>query len=339
MTREDTKSNLLRELSGIAQKLPISDYCAWALGRLRSELPFDRALWIIGTHAGEVEVLASFQLDHQQFLAGYSGVKDVDPMFQHVRTFTGTAVQANANELNADQSRLKEWVFELGVPIAMSLGDEKAATGVIQTISIYRTAWGMPFSDAEAHLHEQVAPTLFEGLRMVRAEQIRQELFETWSTHNSLATVSPEGAVFDMEERFLQNMALNFKNWCQPHMPDIIARRLRQDGGDWTLRHKAVQIRCSKGPGSLRVLVMTELGPLGALTNKQFAVAELYAKGYATKAIARVFNNKVSTIENHRKTIYNTLDISSNNELTRCFSILEFPSIPNSPRENPPALA
>ncbi len=65
---------------------------------------------------------------------------------------------------------------------------------------------------------------------------------------------------------------------------------------------------------------------LGKLTNRQMEVFELIGRGYSTKAIAKVLNRSVKTIEAHRENIKLKLNVSSSRELVR-FASQQFVSV------------
>ena len=313
---------LENEIAEAVQDKSMVEYCEWALDSLRKAVSFDRALWVLGTSEGDFEVVASQGVDARKVEEGYAGLNRIDPVFEHFKNSPDTVLCIDITQLGDDRRSLRDWVEEMSLPIVMSLGTLQPESGVIQGINVYRSLDCPRFSAGEAERYKPLALALLDGLRKVRTERIRKELFENWAQQNHLATVTDAGAIFDIEDGFLQGLRLNFPNWSGPLVPEQIQRYLKAPSTSWSFRQKSVRISSRPAKG-LSLLVMTDLGPLGQLTDKQYQVASMYARGDATKVIARKLCNEASTIENHRKSIYARLDISSNNELTRLFTMLD----------------
>ena len=310
------------EIAEAARNKTMIEYCEWALASLRKAVSFERALWVLGTSEGDFEVVASQGIDADKALRGYAGLNPIDPVFAHFKNSPDTVLCIDTGQLKDDQKALRVWAEELSLPVLMSLGTLHPESGVIQGINVYRSLGCPGFSAVEAERYKPLVQALLQGLRKVRTERIRKELFENWAQRNYLATVTEAGAIFDIEDGFLQGLRLNFPNWNGPLVPKQIQDYLKAPSISWSFRQKQVQISCQPARG-LSLLVMTDLGVLGQLTDKQYQVASMYAKGDATKVIARKLCNQASTIENHRKSIYAKLNISSNNELTRLFTLLD----------------
>ncbi|MFK7976999.1 MAG: response regulator transcription factor [Halioglobus sp.] len=174
------------------------------------------------------------------------------------------------------------------------------------------------FTEADRHLLEALSQPMFEGLCTAREVDLKQRLFSSWNNVNSIARVSQQGAILDMEKSFVQGMKASWPEWSGPELPaDLFEFVVNSHSHRW-LRKKTILIAKMREDNNT-LLVMRQASRLGVLTPRQFEVAELYSEGHNTKVIANKLSKEVDTIKNHRKNIYSALDIRSNNELSRLF--------------------
>ncbi len=310
------------EIEQQSELLDPESFCNWGLKKLAEHIDCSSALWALLHHDGEGEFLAAHNIDREPFLAAYQPVAELDPIPPLLADNPSQAFHSDARTDETIDSRFREWAIDNNLHQSLALGWTHPASKAVNGIALYRSNTMRVFDDQDKAVFEQLAPLLYQGLRRGRELQIKNFLFSQWKARNLVCSITSRGVVIDMEDACIRAMQTTWPSWDGPHLPDELLALLKQPQGAQEYRKGGLLFRIL-AYGFHYILVVTQLGRIGQLTDRQYQIAALYAQGATTADIAVQLSLKPSTVENHRKNIYAKLRLSSNNELTRRFAITQ----------------
>lgn len=184
--------------------------------------------------------------------------------------------------------------------------------GLGHFLTLFRSDPARPCTETERGLKERLFPHLVEALMQARCLYMKQEggAKQGYAIADNtlfLATITPE---------FKELMAKEWIDWSGSRLPGEVCAVW---SGKPRTFYRGKRIIVSLEPDQQLVhVVVRARNAIDVLTEKEFPIARLFAKGLKKNEIAKGLGNSRYTVENHIKSIYEKLKVSNKAELAAC---------------------
>lgn len=273
--------------------------------RLRRSLAFDKGLWIRGALLPEgpvVHLMCKFNGEYSRLVQGacrtWPMYLPIDPL-----SINKTTIFC---ELSAE-ARMKTTVSTLYTV------DVARHTNLINVIALHRFRDSPYFTEADKQFEQSITGSFFRTLNDCLALSVRQSITQRWRDLNSIASCTPNGIVYDVENSFVDRLRKEWPGWTGPMLPKVLLRLLDGPARSFWIGGKVIVRRLGYNTGSL--LFISDLGKCACLTGRERQVAALYANGLNYRQIATYICIAMSTVRNHLASIYMKLGVSNKSAL------------------------
>lgn len=290
-----------------------------ALARLAQWLPFDSAVWASGRLTPQGPDFHTVQLWRQppELLIDYESVKHLDPLFQRSAASPGRAFSAEAR--TTLPAAFMPLVERYGLAHAMSTITLSARSGLLNGISVWRSAPDRPFRREDEAAMEAAFPHLLKEAEM----RLLHGGAGTGGPAAARACADASGCLHAAGVRWLDLMQTEDPAWCGPLLPPAWHRLLHPRAPSEPVRLQRTVLRVLPRPPftwlELRLRV-----PWDDLSPRVQTVAGLAAGGQTHKAIARQLGLAPATVRNHLAQAYAVLGIHSRTGLAACLQAARF---------------
>ncbi len=318
-------SRLLLGLHEAAFAAPVETTKEALLGRLRTAIPFDCAIW--GSGAEDPPMIfgiAAVDLP-LELLVAYGAWQSHDRLRAAATASPGTALRLEdlTPEEAARQAVLHEgFCRPAGIDHTLGIADLDAKTRVGELIYLFRGPASPAYSDADCDLLEQCFPHLLAARkrRMLSAfagPNGKPQPAE--ADTRGFAIVDDSAHVHASDQAFGQIIHQVFPDWLGPLLPDLLVK-LVGNGADY-LKAGSVTFNLKRGQG--RHLLRIADPAFATLSPAELKVARLFAEGATSATVAERLNLSPLTVRNHVTAIYQKLGIHSKAELARHMARIE----------------
>ena len=309
----DTADMLIGQLyRGGAQVKP-GQFRLWALRQLRSQLPFDGALWGTGT----LETLEFHTITLLDLPPGLPPALEAsradNPLLPAILEKPGKPVTMQQHWPSGDfyQSNLYRTVFKPhGIEHIMATGQADERGGVYTLLTLYRNNRKKPFTADEQALQGRLSYHLVNAASHLVFAHINRG--QPNLPAGSAACVCDDQGVF-------HEVQAGFLDLLDTHYPDREPRQLpfglpQKSGVNQTIGKLCV---VREPLGELNVVRAWPAGPLDALTLRERSIVAGVAHGLTFKEIARQVGLAPSTVSNHLYRVYDKLGVHSRSALAQ----------------------
>lgn len=190
-----------------------------------------------------------------------------------------------------------------------SPGDER----LLKSVSLYRSNPASAFSEQDRFATERLVPHLDEALtiaRLLAATRLCANADRQWA----IAICDPSGLLLFVDPQFEALVQAEWSPGPLRRLPDAAQAALFRgdEGAQYTGR--TLTMRCVRDAGLLFVKARARV-PADGLSRREFSIAQIIAKGYTHKEVARLLQLSPATIRNHIQTIHQRLGVATNAEL------------------------
>ena len=297
----DRFSHLVLAFYREALELPPDQFQDWALDQLRTLIPFDSALWLMGVlHSDQTATIHSHHCHKisPQVFSDWARCGDRAVLTEKVFNFPGTTFNCVAEcefgpELLAHSRRY-------GIEHLLATTVVDPISRLSELISIYRADRQHPFTEAERFVQQNLVPHLAETWRINRMKA-------TACHPDGRSAVSDrQGVLHLVDPEFARMMRDEWPDWKGPKLPDEMTESLLGPSGRFAGKHLVVSASAS---GDSLLLRGRQKGLLDSLSDREIEVANRYAAGNTYKEIAKALGLAPSTVRNHIGAIYVKLGI------------------------------
>jgi DNA-binding CsgD family transcriptional regulator len=315
---------MIARLYRATAEVPAAKFRRWALEAIRSELPFDAAIWGTG-HESTLQFHTRTALDVDSALFDdLITYRDINPISQYFfvdQTQIGQGINpialserfgqavSMADLLNDDvffQSEIYRLCFApRGIARILSSLHVHQGSATFTLLSLYRFDRDHPFSAEEKALQQQLLYHLLESERhafYLRLQANRHQSGECF------ALVDARGIYYQVDAEFLDLLDL------YAPMPTDRPQQLPFPINATQPSVNGLTVRIEQ-EGELYVVGIQPEHPLDQLTTREWEVVDGIRSGKTFKTIARELGLSPSTVANHLYRIYRKLGLNNRNEL------------------------
>lgn len=313
---------LIARLYRATADVPAAEFRAWALEAVRSELPFDAAIWASGhistqrfhtrtgveVDTGLLDDLIVYRdinpISHYLFVDKVQAGEPFDHSF--LRERFGQAI--NMADLMSDREFFQSDIYRLcfqprGIERILSSLHLHERSGTFSLLSLYRFDRDHPFTDAEKALQQQLLFHLLESER--HAFYLRLQAIDP-QPGECFALVDNQGNYYQVDPGFL--------DLIDHFIPSSETQRLPFAIVDGAPKISQLSFHIVQ-EGDLYIVGVRPTHCLDQLTEREWQVVDGIRSGKTFKTIGKELQLSASTVANHLYRIYRKLGINQRNEL------------------------
>ena len=278
----------------------IDEFRMWALDQARQVLPFDAALWGVGSFEDRRFHSTTTVCLPPEFPGIVERTRSINPAFQVLHDYPGVPVAVS--ELLGSGFRRSAIYRELYRPWKLeqilATATYDARSGLFALITFYRTDAGQAFSPAERRRVGRLVPHLAGAgsssyfRRLARLNRVRH-------ADSHVAVCDRFGVLHEAQPGFVDLLARHYPDWEGPALPFKV-----EDGNvnpDILPKPLTARIRPA---GDLFVIEVWSRTLFDDLSSREQQVAQGLLSGQSYKDVARRIGVSPSTVSTYVKRIY-----------------------------------
>jgi len=299
------------ELYRSASFLEPSEYREWALGRLRSEFPYDAALWSVGESGGGVSSCLAKHLPNELLGDYLSGETYEDDFLSVLCSNSNRSTISQLDIRDLPDSRLKTKLLQYKFTYYSYAVQCDPLTNLTNAVLL------LGFSPANK-CNPGSLPILLQYLHVL-ADAASFNFFlhlgkpALLEKRKSAAVCTSDGMIVECQHKFVSLTKQYWPEWTGPRLP---FGPLAEVSNSTLVGKKKLGVDCSL-LGQHHLVKLWERTPVDELSIKQLKIAGLVARGFTDKEISKETSLARSTISNALHDIYRTLSVSGRVELRR----------------------
>jgi DNA-binding CsgD family transcriptional regulator len=312
--------NLLLELHTAGDLLPFPDFQHEALRLVQAVLPFDSALWAVGTYQPNgIPLIFSVSLFNQpqEMLFSYERVKDRDRAFAKAMAEPGVTANIAAADIawDAHSEPMKVHVERYGMAHTLATLTRGPITELLSSLCLYRSDPARPFSERERAMQQALVPHLVALYDRSRIQFLAdQPKPGQEQKRRAAAIVDGSGMLHSARPSFIQLLLLEWPEWRGPTLPRAMLELVHTAGRTMPFTRIVGQ---ATPVNDLFLVNLREIAPCDRLSEREWAVASAFGEGMSHKEVARRLGIAPGTVRNHLSTAYAKLGVSNKAELVR----------------------
>ncbi len=306
-------NTLLLRLYRLSQELPIQYFQDAALAQIKEVLPFDSSMWGTATTTPAGIDIHTVHLHEiaPEMLVEYETLKHQDVTASMVLGESEVTYSINIETLYAGRAarEYRDFSQRFGVENMLIAADNNPRTQFVHWISLYRADKDAQGSKEERQLLGQLAPHVMQALALNRVMHLGQldAADKAMSPYGS-AIADARGVLYHADPQFSGLAQTEWDGWSGLHLPaqlmvDLLAGHERFLG-------RAIVVHRYYEHGLLFLKARARC-LADQLTQREWTIAQLIAKGESHKEIAQALNRSPATVRNQIQGIYEKLQVSS----------------------------
>jgi DNA-binding CsgD family transcriptional regulator len=307
---------LLLDLHVAGDALPFSDFQREALRLVQAVLPFDSAIWGVGTYQpnGVPQIFSVFLLNQpKEMIADYDRVKDGDRAFAAALTEPGITVNVAAADVvwGPYGEGMKAHIERYGMVHTLATLTRGPITELASAICLYRADPAAPFSEIERAMQQVLVPHLVSVYDRSRIQFLANaQGAGSRQPQGGAAIVDGHGMLHNASSGFIRLLLSEWPDWRGPIVPlDLL-------GADALRSSTLNRIVARATPvNDLFLLDLREITPCDNLSEREWGVARAFAEGMSYKEVALHLRIAPATVRNHLSRVYTKLGVSNKAEL------------------------
>ncbi|SFB36400.1 regulatory protein, luxR family [Collimonas sp. OK607] len=306
-------NTLLLRLYRLSQELPIQQFQDAALAQIKEVLPFDSSMWGTATTTPEGIDIHTVHLHEiaPEMLVEYEALKHQDVTASMVLGESDVIYSINIETLYADRAarEYRDFSQRFGVENMLIAADNNPRTQFVHWISLYRADKHAHGTEAERQLLSQLAPHVMQALALNRVMHLGQiDVADRAMSPYGSAIADARGVVYHADPQFSRLAQSEWDGWSGSHLPAQLMADL--SAGHERFVGRTIVVRRYFEHGLLFLKARARC-LADQLTQREWTIAKLIAKGESHKEIAQALNRSPATVRNQIQGIYEKLQVSS----------------------------
>jgi DNA-binding CsgD family transcriptional regulator len=306
--------------------VPLEGLRAWALAGLQAVLPFEHAVWGFGAGAGSASgaggAAATPACINSVHLYGLesSELADADSLASCAPLIccgppgrvSGGCDSGTVPETEADAALALLRRNGLVHVVSFSTGSS-VAPGRRQCLTLARGRGGAPFAAEELHCFEQLAPHLFQAWDTARSLYAALQAGRAEKPpRRATAIVDRAGGLHNATGNLEAMLQCEWPGWqaAGNALPPVLASLVApHTGADW--QYVGTRVVADFHPvNDMFLMTARPRAADDTLTERERAIARLYAHGSSYKEIAKSFKVSPATVRAHVRNIFRKLKVT-----------------------------
>lgn len=306
-------SGFLLNLYRLSQEAPVNQFQDRALNLMKAVLPFDAGVWGTATTTKtgvDIHTLHTHQKS-PDMMAEYEALKHQDTA---AATLFGRAkATGNFHAASwfprAEDAQMREYLRRWKQENILLAGTNNARTHFMHWMSLYRADREDHCTEDDRLLLEQLAPHLMQALGMNRVVHLESHgPAQARALPSGAAVADLRGVVYHCDPQFESLMRTEWERWRAHALPSELMKQMLAGGERFVGRAIVVLRRVEHG---LLFIQARPRCPADSLSPREYAVAELVAKGLTYKEVAQNLYRAPATVRNQIRAVYEKLEVNN----------------------------
>lgn len=307
-------SKLLLGLHRLALEMPMDNFQERALELLSEQLSFDAAWWGMSALENEAfEVHSSFTYNLPVEFGELWDVARLDDKTTRFIEAPGITLNSHLDTFG-DALRLRAFGEKFGIQHFLFTYELNRNLDILTFIGIYRKDRLKPFSEEERFFTQLVVPHLFACSNYNRIVQISQMRISNMDPGFLVALADSKGVVHDANPDFTALLREEWPEWQSIYLPDELIKICHGQNTSFLGNRLAIEVSRIR---DWVLLIVQKRQPADALSNRERAIADAFAKGESYKVIARQLAISPATVRHHLRRIYQKMNITDKAQLAQ----------------------
>lgn len=308
-------STLLLDLGRASRELPLREFQAHAMTRLRREFPFDAVIWAMLTQREDGRYFI-----HDCYSEGMPDncgdlLNLCDSGHFVARTChgsLGTSCIFGPQQMNAGICEMVVNQY-FQVMHALCTVSKSSIPQVFSVLTLHRRDAACPFTEDERRLKQYLMPHLVDMVQISCAVQISS----LGSSRPAIALADEVGVLRATEPGFGSLLSVEWPDWEGPFLPKpvlaaLTAGRERYLGTSLAVAFQRVN--------EFTLVTVAQRTLVEKLSPREYAVASGFSDGESYKEVARRLQISPATVQHHLRIIYKKLGVSDKGALSKLLS-------------------
>jgi DNA-binding CsgD family transcriptional regulator len=312
----ETFGELLLPLYRAAQEISGDEFPDFAIGLLRSALPFTSTRWMTVIPQSDGVSISSVHLQNEplDMVLDWQEISRQDPIYDAVMAKPGRGCNFHAPTLYAGPSLaiMRDYTTRYGHQNGLSVCQLTGSREHLTALSLFRCDPDDHFQKAEQLLQERFLPHLIEAASINRSLCFGRSgyaLNEKGSVSTALSRM--DGIFLYCAPRFKDLLNREWSSWTGLRLPGQLYTDLSKQG-----RFSGAVITVdSQRVGNLLILRARAVTGLDQLSPRELVVARLFGEGLSYKEIALKMSVSPNTVRSFLQRVYEKLKIRDKAEL------------------------
>jgi DNA-binding CsgD family transcriptional regulator len=303
-------SDFLLRLSRGALENPATGFKDWALMEVNGLIPFDSAVWLMGSWIDEQPVVHTAHLHRLEdtFIESWMHYQHEDRLAREITNNPNKTVNVDVASQYSGQEIYNRHCKNFGVEHIVATALIDPDTKLLNSMCLYRADEKRPFTEEDRALKEIVFQHLIEAARTNWLTNLPNMLSERkQSSFNAIAACEMSGLLHIAMPSFVDLCREEWPKWTGPFLPPEVIGKL----ADGTKGYVGKQIVLNKIQLS-NIVLLRGRPKAGAdsLSEREMQVAQLISEGNDYKTVALALGLSPATIKTHVGNIFSKLSIN-----------------------------
>jgi DNA-binding CsgD family transcriptional regulator len=309
-------SGLLFELYRLADVAPADAFRSQALAAVQRVLPFDSALWALGSMTSDGPAIHTVHLENQPpaMMAEWERIKQHDVLMQAALARPGTMLVATWQGPvggPAFEPVVVEHVTRWGMQHTLASISVDPALNLMHAISLFRADRQHAFDEGERQFGQALMPHLLETHNRHRMNALLPQRKEPERRRAVRAVCDRFGMIHVADADFAASLQRERPDWVGPYLPREWLDAARG-------RYLGTAIAASLTPANdMWQVDVRDISVLDRLSRRELDIARRYGAGLNYQALATELCLSPSTVRNHLTHIYSKLGVNSKAQLAQ----------------------
>lgn len=321
----EISNNVLLDIYDSAQYCSVSDFNEYALAKFKKIVQFDSAAMAdfsvtptreFSMQAGHLHAVPVEKISERQKLVGSEklnpngSLSSRDAVLKIAYAQRGKSVIADIKEVVLD-SDLLNYCKKYETSHSLTFVSDGTSTGTISTIVLWRATRKSAYQKKHSHAANLVLP------HILQARKINRRLTTTFPTElhdSSTALANFNGYLHFVEQKAIQLLQLEWKQWRPPLLPRPLIDSLRQNK-EKVFIGVSICVKASVQGNMICLVVTAKNNQEMELSSAEYRAAKLAAEGLQYKEIARQLGVSPATVRNQLHSAYTKLGVSNKTAL------------------------
>ncbi len=308
-------SALLLDLHRASRSLTTNEFQAHALERIKQQVPFDTATWLMAT-----DLENGGHCVHDTY---FYGLPDGTAELMNL-TSEGNIIAQTCRETPGRCFYFPAHVVlgnpptaimarHMGITQVLCIAQRSSVPELLISISLGRRSSSRCFTEGNRLLLQALAPHLADMLQISHVAQIATIRASKTDQRSAMAVIDELGMLIAAEPGFSALLHTEWPAWRGPYLPAALRKT------DWANRKqfsgKKIAIRFDRvGPATL--VTIAERTPSDTLSPRERLIAERFAGGESYKEVARRLGVSPATVRHHLRVVYRKLGVGDKGALS-----------------------
>ncbi|BAP87174.1 transcriptional regulator, LuxR family [Burkholderiales bacterium GJ-E10] len=312
----DRLSRTLIEIYRASREMKPRDFEDFAMGLLRSFIPFDSSRWAMVELVGKGAITHSVHLINEpaDIVLDWESVNRLDKMMHAVVGHPGRAHTIDTEEVFAERKfgEIRDYTRRYRHANTLGILVPTTAPPLQSAISLFRAKRENHFDQCELALLERLMPHLVEALAVNRAIHV-ERAGDPAAERSARAIASTNGVLHYAGRYFGVLLAEEWPGWNGAVLPEPLLASLSVPGASGYVG-RAIRV-CAERLGEQLFLQASRKCCLAQLSKREMDVARRYGLGKSYKDIAHDLGISPVTCRNYIQNIFKKLAIRDKSEL------------------------